>query len=1283
MSERDPDQFSQSVVARLVRVSMALLLGLLPFGAVAEAFVGDISGASFGTHMDFTLYSLTGAPVQSRSAGGPLILRANTSDTLSAGRAHGSASASADAVRPSLKVRTAATGGPAIVVTNEFWDSARLFGTCPLSADPTDLAPCVEFRWAVGGRVMASGSGGLIGFVNVHFEPYVNRGFEPPWGGGALGIAGQPFNESAFCGYDSRGNAVNPCSKGVSRSGSFLLSEAGFFSGAFRDGSTVGWGAFLQMNTASVGIDPASPFDSEGEAVFDDGRDGVHMVILSRHPDTRIELTAAGSASGKGWLQEFARWEATHCPPFVPGNVPLTTPTVAFLPARARGASSALTFDQVVERIEYIEEYYYQQSLCSVRIKPFIVRDPGTDGWLDLPRTQAEYEAIPNEFGSRATIIRNLSIGADAFEVASLKDLVFLANQQLGYIDAVMVIVAPSIELTAFGLARGIVTDPDVRALTGGVGGLVAAALIGGECLISGATIGTCFGADLGRASFLLSLQETLFKQGFSIAPINEPTSVWTHELGHGLFTFWDYYGAPEPFVRGDVGPWDLMGGGGNREPPGPVSAYNKAIQGWVTFREIRAGDWGPDVVVPLADLRFGAEVPRYKPPREGFYDWYIFELRTPADDVPDVPEDLIVVGTSPFTYTNHESSDVRIRIHGGTLLGTTLIGFGGVETFLGAVRTVELAPAQGVRVEFTGRPTIGKLSLKGIDGRLPEIGQAGVVVYGKRETRTVGGLGIIPERIPSCGIGTLHGLPMFFLDRLLVGLHTIPIFNPEFGSCLFKVGDLDHFTLVPGGAAHLDDDAGVEFSLSPDFVLSIRESPRSRTVVRMETSADIGFGGLPGTVIGTIDKTLPVDLRVVAADGRSVRRNHSTGVYELEIPGARAGDVHTPHQWISFPDDVPAFFVVDASEAATRARALGVQSLDIEAIVSIIHYDASGAVSELQAPVVFMLSLDQPTTSPTGIPLAVARDTTPPTTTATATPARNSNGWNNTDVVVALSAVDDAGGSGVNKISFALSGSQTGDGAVAGSGTSVTISAEGVTTLTYFATDNAGNRETAKTLVVQIDRTPPEPPVVSVTPAPNADGWNNGPVTVSFAGNGDVGPVQSGGVTCSGSTTLTAETAGTVVSGTCTDAAGNASSARSITVKIDQTPPSVACSVDPTILWPPNDKLVSVTVSVTVSDVLSGPAGFTLVSVTSDASDGGRGHHARHLDIQGFAVGTPDTSGLLRAERSEHGATRVYTLTYRGLDRAGNVGTCSATVTVPHDRRGRQEHDEREQDQK
>lgn len=124
------------------------------------------------------------------------------------------------------------------------------------------------------------------------------------------------------------------------------------------------------------------------------------------------------------------------------------------------------------------------------------------------------------------------------------------------------------------------------------------------------------------------------------------------------------------------------------------------------------------------------------------------------------------------------------------------------------------------------------------------------------------------------------------------------------------------------------------------------------------------------------------------------------------------------------------------------------------------------------------------------------------------------------------------------------------------------------------------------------------------------------------------------------------------------------------VLAKVDTTPPLITCRVSPNLLWPPNHQMVPVKATVTVTDAESGPAGFTLTSVTSSEPDSGVVDGDRPNDIQGLVIGTAGTSGLLRAERSGAGRGRIYTLTYTARDLAGNAATCAATVTVPHDRR-------------
>ena len=137
--------------------------------------------------------------------------------------------------------------------------------------------------------------------------------------------------------------------------------------------------------------------------------------------------------------------------------------------------------------------------------------------------------------------------------------------------------------------------------------------------------------------------------------------------------------------------------------------------------------------------------------------------------------------------------------------------------------------------------------------------------------------------------------------------------------------------------------------------------------------------------------------------------------------------------------------------------------------------------------------------------------DTSAPTTTATLSPAPNAAGWNNSNVSVGLSATDPDGTADVASVSYSASGSQpiaatTAAGATASFG----VGAEGATTIAYYATDQAGNQEAAKTLTVRIDKTAP-----SVSYTGNA-GFYSVDQSVSIACNA-ADPVNANGTPGSG----------------------------------------------------------------------------------------------------------------------------------------------------------------------
>ncbi len=114
----------------------------------------------------------------------------------------------------------------------------------------------------------------------------------------------------------------------------------------------------------------------------------------------------------------------------------------------------------------------------------------------------------------------------------------------------------------------------------------------------------------------------------------------------------------------------------------------------------------------------------------------------------------------------------------------------------------------------------------------------------------------------------------------------------------------------------------------------------------------------------------------------------------------------------------------------------------------------------------------------------------------------------------------------------------------------------------------------------------------------------------------------------------------------------------------VDDEPPVMTCTATPSVLWPPNNKMVPVNLHVTADSAVFGPTPFTLKSVTT--SEG-----TAATDISGFVIGQPDTAGSLRASRlGTDKAGRVYTFVYQSSDPLGLTGTCAAKVTVPHDHR-------------
>ena len=123
------------------------------------------------------------------------------------------------------------------------------------------------------------------------------------------------------------------------------------------------------------------------------------------------------------------------------------------------------------------------------------------------------------------------------------------------------------------------------------------------------------------------------------------------------------------------------------------------------------------------------------------------------------------------------------------------------------------------------------------------------------------------------------------------------------------------------------------------------------------------------------------------------------------------------------------------------------------------------------------------------------------------------------------------------------------------------------------------------------------------------------------------------------------------------------------VTVR-DTVSPTLTLATDPSVLWPPNHRLVPVHLTWQVSDVCDPAVTARLTSVSSselvDAAGDADGRTAG--DIDSAEVGTSDQEILMRAERSAQGPGRTYIVTYMARDDSGNSTSALAAVTVPHD---------------
>lgn len=228
-----------------------------------------------------------------------------------------------------------------------------------------------------------------------------------------------------------------------------------------------------------------------------------------------------------------------------------------------------------------------------------------------------------------------------------------------------------------------------------------------------------------------------------------------------------------------------------------------------------------------------------------------------------------------------------------------------------------------------------------------------------------------------------------------------------------------------------------------------------------------------------------------------------------------------------------------------------------------------------------------------------------------------------------------------------------------------------GCTTVTFTVVDSFGHAASDSIEVCVVDTTAPD-----LTAPVDVTVECTGPDVQSVP----LGDAVASDICCNDSVTITNDApplfqlGDAVVTWTATDCNGNSMTTTQTVHVVDTTDPSIALSMAPSMLWPPNHKMVEVTPTIATDDVCcDSDIEITLISVTMDEGDSTDTFDPNYdpdpdTGYLGSDIQIVDGRIYLRAERSGKSDGRVYTITYRATDCAGNTSTASATVTVPHD---------------
>jgi len=283
---------------------------------------------------------------------------------------------------------------------------------------------------------------------------------------------------------------------------------------------------------------------------------------------------------------------------------------------------------------------------------------------------------------------------------------------------------------------------------------------------------------------------------------------------------------------------------------------------------------------------------------------------------------------------------------------------------------------------------------------------------------------------------------------------------------------------------------------------------------------------------------------------------------------------------------------------------------------------------------------------------LGPVMDKTPPVSSTDATSSYT------VTATVNITAADEAGGSGVDSITYTVDG--TTPVVVPGTTAAVTVTIPGrdarTYTLAYFATDIAGNQEATQTVTFTVNPAPDVTPPVSVADTVSSydtsatitiTATDDGPAHEELSGVKEITYILDGGtpVTTAGDTAAVTveETGDYTLSFFATDNAGNQEATQTATFTVrDVTPPVSSTDVKASYT-------ASATVNITATDDAGG-SGVDSITYTLDG---------------GTPVVVPGTTAAVSVS-IPGSVAHAYTLEFWAVDMAGNIeATQSVTFTI------------------